>query len=76
MYAVPQLTLVDGQVRFDINKDPDDVRVDINPNENTPPILRQKNHENTGCLRGISDMLMEESYARYMRFKYSQTHSH
>jgi len=77
VYAVPQLTLVDGQVRFDINKDPDDVRVDINPNEKYATYFEtEKNHENTGCLRGISDMLMEESYARYMRFKYSQTHSH
>jgi len=77
VYAVPQLTLVDGQVRFDINKDPDDVRVDINPNEKYATYFEtEKNNENTGCLRGISDMLMEESYARYMRFKYSQTHSH
>jgi len=77
VYAVPQLTLVDGHVRFDINKDPDDVRVDINPNEKYATYFEtEKNNENTGCLRGISDMLMEESYARYMRFKYSQTHSH
>lgn len=41
VYAIPQLTLVDGQVRFDINKDPDDVRVDVNPNEKYTTFLKQ-----------------------------------
>lgn len=33
IYAVPQMTIVDGVVRFDINADPDDMRIDINPEE-------------------------------------------
>ena len=78
VYAIPQLTLVDGQVRFDINKDPDDVRVDVNPNEKYTTFFEtdRAHHENNGCLRGIAEMLMEESYAKYMRFKYSKNHSH
>ncbi len=77
VYAVPQKTLVDGQVRFDIEKDPDDTRIDINPNEKYATFYEtERNHENSGCLRGISEMLMQDSYAKFMRFKYSQNHTH
>ncbi|MBK7808195.1 MAG: amidohydrolase [Saprospiraceae bacterium] len=77
VYAVPQKTLVDGQVRFDIEKDPDDTRIDINPNEKYSTFYEtERNYENSGCLRGISEMLMQESYAKFMRFKYSQNHTH
>ncbi len=77
VYAVPQKTLVDGQVRFDIEKDPDDTRIDINPNEKYSTFYEtERNHENSGCLRGISEMLMQESYAKFMRFKYSLNHTH
>ncbi|NND34793.1 MAG: amidohydrolase family protein [Saprospiraceae bacterium] len=31
IYAVPQMTIVDGVVRFDINSDPDDMRIDVDP---------------------------------------------
>lgn len=77
VYAVPQKTLVDGVVRFDINKDPDDIRIDINPNEKYSTFFEtERNHENSGCLKGISEMLMQDSYAKFMRFKYSQNHTH
>ncbi len=77
VYAIPQMTLVDGKVRFDINKDPDDVRVDINPADKYSSFYENDvNSEERGCLSGISEMLMQENYARYMRFKYSQNHSH
>jgi imidazolonepropionase-like amidohydrolase len=36
IYAVPQYTIVDGVVRFDIHKDPDDIRLNIDPEENLP----------------------------------------
>jgi imidazolonepropionase-like amidohydrolase len=77
VYAVPQLTIVDGQVRFDIKKDPDDVRVDINPADKFSSYYENdSNSEEKGCLRGISEMLLQDSYARYMRFKYAKNHSH
>jgi imidazolonepropionase-like amidohydrolase len=31
IYAVPQMTIVDGVVEFDINEDADDMRLDVNP---------------------------------------------
>lgn len=39
VYAVPQLTIVDGVVRFDRKNDPDDMRVFVDPNEKMSPTL-------------------------------------
>lgn len=51
IYAVPQKTIVDGVVRFDIDKDPDDVRIYVNPEEKVMPILYfQKDLET--CMEG------------------------
>lgn len=78
VYAIPQMTLVDGQVKFDISKDADDMRMDINPNDKFSTFYEtdRNDHEDNGCLKGVSEMLMEESYSKYIRFKYSKTHSH
>jgi imidazolonepropionase-like amidohydrolase len=77
VYGIPQMTLVDGIVRFDIKNDPDDMRVDINPTEKYAKYFEnQSYHENDGCLKGVSELLMQESYSKYMRFRYTQTHNH
>jgi imidazolonepropionase-like amidohydrolase len=78
IYTIPQLTLVDGVVRFDIDKDPDDIRVDINPTEKYSTFYEndRSHHEKNGCLKGIAELLMEESYSKYMRFKYMKNHNH
>ncbi|MBL0023950.1 MAG: amidohydrolase [Saprospiraceae bacterium] len=77
VYAVPQKTLVDGQVRFDIMKDPDDMRVDINPAEKYASFYESNvNSEEDGCLRGISETLLQEGNSNYLRFKYSQNQDH
>ena len=31
IYAIPQITIVDGNVKFDINENPDDMRLMVNP---------------------------------------------
>lgn len=36
IYAVPEMTIVDGVVRFDINEDEDDMRIKVNPEEEIP----------------------------------------
>jgi imidazolonepropionase-like amidohydrolase len=77
VYAIPQMTLVDGKVLFDITKDPDDIRVDINPADKYSSFMEYSRHtEEDRCLRDVSELLLEESYARYMRFRYSKNHSH
>lgn len=70
IYAVPQYTIVDGVVRFDINKDPADMRVDIDPEQTIPTFyesqLHHHNHSHNhthcsdGCLQGAFDYLLEE----------------
>lgn len=77
IYTIPQMTIIDGRVRFDINKDNDDMRVDINPNDTYTTFYEaQRHHESQGCMNGLEELLMEESYARYIRYKYSKKHTH
>ncbi len=39
VYAVPQMTIVDGVVRFDIHTDPADMRLEVDPKEKITPTL-------------------------------------
>lgn len=52
IYAIPQMTIVDGVVRFDINSDPADMRIDIDPEEEVSEFILQnaKNYDN--CMEG------------------------
>ena len=54
IYAVPQMTIVDGIIRFDINNDPSDMRIYIDPEEVTPPYYGQE--EVDGCMRDTDFM--------------------
>lgn len=49
IYTVPQMTIVDGIVRFDIKNDPADMRIYIDPEEDTPTYYGQE--EVDGCMR-------------------------
>ena len=49
IYAIPQVTIVDGIVRFDIANDPSDMRLYIDPEEITPTYYGQEEVE--GCMR-------------------------
>ncbi len=48
IYTIPLLTVVDGIVRFDVKNDPKDMRIDIDPEEETPTYYG--NEEVEGCL--------------------------
>ncbi len=78
IYAVPQVTLVDGIIKFDINKDEDDMRVDININDEYSQFMEHNytDHEAAGCLYGVTDWLLQNNYGQYMRFKYMKNHEH
>ncbi|MBK9151131.1 MAG: amidohydrolase family protein [Saprospiraceae bacterium] len=77
IYAVPQMTIVDGIVRFDIKNDPEDIRVDIDPKEKYATYYEDlRNHEYYGCMSGVMELFMEESYASYLRYIYSKNHTH
>jgi len=57
IYAVCQKTIVDGIVRFDREKDPDDMRIYINPEEaiEAPPVLWYQ--EQDRCLQDAIDLI-------------------
>ena len=61
VYAIPQYTLVDGVVRFDINADNADMRIDINPEENIPNFQEAvDHHDDDSCLQGLHELLNEK----------------
>ena len=52
IYAIPQYTIVDGVVRFDINEDPADIRLNINPEEQFPAFYEHV-EEVDGCMQDV-----------------------
>ncbi len=56
IYAVPQQTIVDGVIRFDINEDPDDIRLDVDPEEAVPAFYMETGEEEH-CLEGVFEQL-------------------
>ena len=54
IYAVPQMTIVDGQIYFDIHKDPKDVRIDIDPEEKFPAYFEEEHQD---CMHGVFEYL-------------------
>ncbi len=59
IYAVPQYTIVDGVVRFDINEDATDMRIDIDPDESVPAFYESNSSHHHGhshddsCMQGV-----------------------
>lgn len=52
IYAVPQQTIVDGIVRFDINEDPDDMRILVDPDDEIDTAMLTSERELHRCLDG------------------------
>jgi len=55
VYAVPQMTIVDGIVRFDINEDPSDMRLDVDP-EKTDNMMLEYDVDHR-CMEGTAEHL-------------------
>ncbi|MTB53704.1 amidohydrolase family protein [Lewinella sp. W8] len=55
IYAVPQMTIVDGIVRFDIKEDSDDMRLDVNP-ETTDNMMLEYDEDHR-CMEGVSEQM-------------------
>ena len=53
IYTVPQMTIVDGIIRFDLAHDPADMRLYVDPEEATPTYYGQEEEED-GCMRGTN----------------------
>jgi len=60
IYAVPQQTIVDGVVRFDIAKDADDVRIDIDPEASISNYIDATlQAEEERCMEGVHAQLAD-----------------
>jgi imidazolonepropionase-like amidohydrolase len=58
IYAIPQMTIVDGVIRFDIKNDPDDMRLDVDPQEEIQPVyLYHEEEEVDNCMEGVFEQL-------------------
>jgi imidazolonepropionase-like amidohydrolase len=77
VYTIPQMTIVDGIIRFDINNDAPDMRLDVNPEDKfASDYLEEALLKEDNCLQGVSEWLLQSDHASYLRFIYSQRHSH
>ncbi len=67
VYAIPQYTIVDGVVRFNINEDPDDMRLYVDPNEDIQTYHYEAghghDHDHDGCMQDVFETgLFEEKH--------------
>ncbi|MEM9666907.1 MAG: amidohydrolase family protein, partial [Bacteroidota bacterium] len=58
IYAVPQFTIVDGIVRFDLEADPDDMRLMVNPETSIEAVhlfdAAYHDHAHNRCMQGTN----------------------
>ena len=52
IYAIPQVTIVDGTIKFDIENDPDDMRLLVNPETAVDDVLVLDGHDHHRCMEG------------------------
>ena len=58
VYAIPQMTIVDGVVRFDLENDPSDMRLDIDPEEKFDETFLDLNAEDEErCMQDVFEEL-------------------
>jgi len=64
IYAIPQMTIVDGIVRFDIKNDPEDMRIDIDPEEQIGDTFIELDAEDEDrCMQGVfEELFLGESH--------------
>ncbi len=57
IYAIPQVTIVDGLVRFDRSKDADDMRLTVDPKVVIEDTMEDReSHSKDRCMEGAEDM--------------------
>lgn len=61
VYAIPQYTIVDGVVRFDIKNDKVDMRLDIDPEEKVSTFYENEKHsDHDGCMRDAMELFTDK----------------
>ncbi len=59
IYAVPQVTIVDGVVRFDINGDTEDMRMDVDPEAKISTFVDHSYSEEDRCMQGLFEFFID-----------------
>ncbi len=57
VYAIPQYTIVDGVVRFDIEEDADDIRIFVDPDQKIEDLYQDTSEEEHRCMQGVYEHL-------------------
>lgn len=57
IYATPQVTIVDGVIRFDIENDADDMRLDVDPEQDIKELYIEHQEEEHRCMQGAFEEL-------------------
>ncbi|HZY78154.1 MAG TPA: amidohydrolase family protein [Cyclobacteriaceae bacterium] len=56
VYGIPMITIVDGVVRFDREKDADDIRVYVDPKASIDvPVFMEAGHTHDACMQGAEE---------------------
>jgi imidazolonepropionase-like amidohydrolase len=55
VYAMPMQTIVDGIVRFDREKDPDDMRIYVDPKAQIDAVTFYNSHDHSECMRDAEE---------------------
>ena len=63
IYAINQKTIIDGIVRFDINTQPDDMRIDINPEESISSFMEDMEGHEDKCMQDVfTELFLGETH--------------
>lgn len=57
IYAIPQKTIIDGRLYFDVEEDMDDIRVDVDPEEEIPAFEYFDQHDHDRCMQDVFETL-------------------
>ncbi|MEE9371540.1 MAG: amidohydrolase family protein [Saprospiraceae bacterium] len=62
VYTIPQMTIVDGIIRFDVENDDNDMRLAIDPEEEMSSFFDHQNEKNHDkCMEGVAEQLFQFS---------------
>ena len=65
VYAIPQMTIVDGKIYFDIQNDAADMRLDINPEETEPSFRLESAHDHDRCMQDMEEFFLMEHHHQH-----------
>ncbi len=62
IYAIPQMTFIDGVKYFDIKEDNDDMRLDVDPEEAVPAFMMEDTHDHDRCMQGVFEQVFHSHH--------------